>query len=144
MRRTSFSANFRAKVNQNACLWSGSSSKSDFPCNICFVRALYSKFATIIKDFKYPMSVDIKIKKGLNINLVGAAEQTTSQLTLSNTVTINLGDFYGITPKMLVKVGAEVKAGEPIFYNKDVEDMMFVSPVSGELVEIERGAEERS
>ncbi|MBC6999884.1 Na(+)-translocating NADH-quinone reductase subunit A [Cytophaga sp. FL35] len=86
------------------------------------------------------MSKDIRIKKGLNINLVGAAEQSTSKAVLSNVYAINLDDFHGITPKMLVKQGAEVKAGEPLFYNKNREDMLFVSPVSGELVEINRGA----
>lgn len=86
------------------------------------------------------MSKDIRIKKGLNINLIGAAEQTTSKAVLSNVYALNLDDFHGITPKMLLKQGAEVKAGEPLFYNKNKEDMLFVSPVSGELVEIVRGA----
>tara|TARA_R110002049_G_scaffold308837_2_gene514304 strand:+ start:9177 stop:10526 length:1350 start_codon:yes stop_codon:yes gene_type:complete len=86
------------------------------------------------------MSTDIRIKKGLNINLVGAAEQTTSKAVLSNVYAINLNDFHGVTPKMLVKEGAVVKAGEPLFYNKDMEEILFVSPVAGELVEIERGA----
>ncbi|MGB5667181.1 MAG: Na(+)-translocating NADH-quinone reductase subunit A [Maribacter sp.] len=86
------------------------------------------------------MSKDIRIKKGLNINLVGAAEQTTAKAVLSNVYAINLNDFHGITPKMLVKEGAEVKAGEALFFDKNCEDMMFVSPVSGELVEINRGA----
>jgi len=86
------------------------------------------------------MSKDIRIKKGLNINLVGAAEQTTSKAVLSNVYALNLNDFHGIIPKMLVKQGVEVKAGEALFYNKNNEDMLFVSPVSGELVEIERGA----
>nr|WP_299385254.1 Na(+)-translocating NADH-quinone reductase subunit A [Allomuricauda sp.] len=89
------------------------------------------------------MSKDIRIKKGLNINLVGAAEQTTSKAVLSNVYALNLDDFHGITPKMLIKQGTEVKAGEPIFYNKNREDMLFVSPVSGELVEIVRGARRR-
>ena len=89
------------------------------------------------------MSKDIRIKKGLNINLVGAAEQTTSQAVSSNVYAINLNDFHGITPKMMMKEGAEVKAGEPIFYNKSNEEMLFVSPVSGELVEIVRGARRR-
>lgn len=89
------------------------------------------------------MSKDIRIKKGLNINLVGAAEQTTSQAVSSNVYAINLNDFHGVTPKMLMKEGAEVKAGEPIFYNKNKEEMLFVSPVSGELVEIVRGARRR-
>ena len=89
------------------------------------------------------MSTDIRIKKGLNINLVGAAEPTTSKAVSSNVYNINLEDFYGLTPKMLVKEGAEVQAGEAIFYNKNYEAMKFVAPVSGELVEIERGARRR-
>ncbi len=43
----------------------------------------------------------------------------------------------------MVKQGAEVKAGEPLFYNKNIESMVFVSPVSGELIEIERGDRRR-
>lgn len=89
------------------------------------------------------MSKDIRIKKGLNINLVGAAEQTTSKAVASNVYALNLEDFHGITPKMLIKEGAEVKAGEPLFFNKKIEEMLFVSPVSGELVEIVRGARRR-
>ena len=89
------------------------------------------------------MSKDIRIKRGLNINLVGEAEKTTSKAVLSNVYAIKIEDFYGVTPKMLVKQGAEVKAGEALFYNKNVQDMLFVSPVSGELVEIERGARRR-
>jgi len=76
----------------------------------------------------------------LNINLVGAAEQNTSKAVLSNVYAINLLDFHGIMPKMLVKQGAEVKAGEPLFYSKDNQDMLFASPVSGELIDITRGA----
>ncbi|GGW23249.1 Na(+)-translocating NADH-quinone reductase subunit A [Arenibacter certesii] len=89
------------------------------------------------------MSKDIRIKKGLNINLIGEAEKSISKAVVSNVYAINLLEFHGITPKMLVKQGAEVKAGEPLFYNKDVEDMLFVSPVSGELIEVERGARRR-
>ena len=89
------------------------------------------------------MSKDIRIKKGLNINLVGAAEHTTSKAALSNVYAINLNDFHGITPKRLVKEGAGIKAGEALFYNKNKEDMLFVSPVSGELIEIVRGARRR-
>lgn len=89
------------------------------------------------------MSKDIRIKKGLNLNLVGAAEQTTTKSVSSNVYALYLDDFHGITPKMLVKEGGEVKAGEPLFYNKSNEDMLFVSPVSGELVEIVRGARRR-
>ncbi len=89
------------------------------------------------------MSKDIRIKKGLDINLVGAADRTTSKAVLSNVYAISIQDFHGMTPKMLVKVGAEVKTGEPLFYNKNKSEMLFVSPVSGEIVEVVRGARRR-
>jgi len=89
------------------------------------------------------MSKDIRIKKGLNINLVGAAELVTSKASLSNVYVLNLQDFHGISPKILIKEGAEVKAGEALFYNKKHENMLFVSPVSGELIEIKRGDRRR-
>lgn len=85
------------------------------------------------------MAKDFRVKKGLNISLLGAAEQTTSMAVLSNVHVLYLDDFHGVMPKMLVKQGGEVKAGEALFYNKNKEEMLFVSPVSGELIEIERG-----
>ncbi len=106
------------------------------------VLVLNSHQILITKGLRY-MSKDIRIKKGMNINLVGAAEQTTSIAVLSNVYALNLNDFHGITPKMLVKQGAEVKAGEALFYNKNNENMLFVSPVSGEIIEIVRGARRR-
>jgi Na+-transporting NADH:ubiquinone oxidoreductase subunit A len=51
-------------------------------------------------------------------------------------------DFRGIAPipKLEVAVGEEVKAGEPIFFDKKNPDVKYVSPISGEIVEIVRGA----
>ncbi len=89
------------------------------------------------------MSNDIKIKKGLNINLKGDAEKTTENAIISNYCTIRPEDFHSIIPKLVAKEGTKVKAGEPVFYNKDAEDMKFVSPVSGEVVEVARGERRR-
>lgn len=89
------------------------------------------------------MSNDIRIKKGLDIKLKGEAEKTIEKAIISNFYTLRPEDFHGIIPKLVAKEGASVKAGETVFYNKDVEDMKFVSPVSGEVVEVERGARRR-
>ena len=89
------------------------------------------------------MSTDIRIRKGLDIKLVGAAEKETVTAIPSNVYAIQLSDFHGIIPKMLKKVGDKVQAGEPVFYNKSVEAMQFVSPVSGEVIEIVRGERRR-
>lgn len=89
------------------------------------------------------MSKDIRIKKGLDIKLVGEALKTTENAILSNTYTIRPEDFHSIIPKLAVKEGAKIKAGDPLFYNKDYEAMKFVSPVSGEISEIQRGPKRR-
>src|SRR5690606_24617131 len=86
------------------------------------------------------MSKDIKIKKGLTINLVGEAEKVLSGAPRSRTFAIRPADFHLITPRMMVKEGAHIQAGQPIFHSKDDESIKFVSPVSGVLAKIERGA----
>jgi len=85
------------------------------------------------------MSQDIRIKKGLDILLKGDAEKVTHSTALGNMYTLRPSDFHSITPKLSVKVGAQLKAGEAVFYNKSNEDMKFPSPVSGALVDIVRG-----
>ncbi|GAA4281361.1 Na(+)-translocating NADH-quinone reductase subunit A [Gaetbulibacter aestuarii] len=89
------------------------------------------------------MSNDIRIKKGLDIKLKGEAEKTIETAVVSNFYSIRPEDFHGIIPKLIAKEGAKLKAGETVFYNKDNEDMKFVSPVAGEVVEVERGARRR-
>ena len=49
-------------------------------------------------------------------------------------------DFTGITPKVVVAPGQEVKAGEPLFVNKKHPEMKFVSPVAGTVTAVNRGA----
>ncbi|MDC1539081.1 Na(+)-translocating NADH-quinone reductase subunit A [Flavobacteriaceae bacterium] len=89
------------------------------------------------------MSNDIRIKKGLDIKLVGEAALTKSDAIKSNFYSIKPEDFHGLTPKLLVKEGGKVKAGEPIFYDKSNASIQFVSPVSGEVIEILRGEKRR-
>jgi Na+-transporting NADH:ubiquinone oxidoreductase subunit A len=89
------------------------------------------------------MSKDILIKKGLDIKLKGQAEKVLERATLSNFYTLRPEDFHGLTPKLTLKVGSTVKAGEPVFYDKNNESIQFVSPVSGEILEINRGEKRR-
>ena len=86
------------------------------------------------------MSKDIRIKKGLDIKLVGEAEKTTTKISLSSVYAVKPEDFHGITPKLTAKEGATVKAGESLFYSKSDERILFPSPVSGKVVEVIRGA----
>ena len=85
------------------------------------------------------MSKDIRIKKGLDLKLQGEADKSKSDANRSKVYAIKPSDFHGVTPKMTVKEGAIVKAGEVIFYSKNDESVKFVSPVSGTIQEIKRG-----
>ncbi len=84
------------------------------------------------------MGKSIKIKKGLNINLVGEADKVLSN-HVSDTYSIKPPNFHGAIPKLLVKEGAEVLAGTPLFFDKNHEQVKVCSPVSGEVASIVRG-----
>ncbi len=86
------------------------------------------------------MSKDIRIKKGLDIKLVGEAEKTTTNVSLSSVYAVKPEDFHGITPKLIAKEGTAVKAGEALFHSKSDERILFPSPVSGKVTEVIRGA----
>jgi Na+-transporting NADH:ubiquinone oxidoreductase subunit A len=89
------------------------------------------------------MSKDIQIKKGLDIHLVGAAKAQTNETKISATYKVSLEDFHGLVPKLSIKEGAQVQAGEPLFYDKNKESIQVVSPVSGTLTAVERGDRRR-
>ncbi|WP_418263030.1 Na(+)-translocating NADH-quinone reductase subunit A [Flavobacterium faecale] len=86
------------------------------------------------------MSEYIKIKRGLNLKLIGEAVKTVVDLPIAETFAIKPKDFVGLTPKLLVKVGTNVLAGTPLFFDKNNEEILFCAPVSGEIIEIVRGA----
>ena len=81
------------------------------------------------------MSEDIRIKRGVDIKLVGAADKVYGELPPSETYVIKPTDFHGVVPKLLVDEGNEVLAGTPLFYSKDDDRIRFTAPVSGEIVE---------
>lgn len=85
------------------------------------------------------MSKVIKIKRGLNINLTGSAEKILKKADQSETYAVKPPDFQGIRPKLVVKTGDKVKAGTPLFFDKFQPEVQFTSPVSGEVIEINRG-----
>ncbi len=82
-----------------------------------------------------------KLKKGYDIKLKGAATQTLQNDPSIRLFALKPTDLHGLTPipKMLVEAGDEVKAGDPLFFDKPAPDVMYCAPVSGEVVEIRRG-----
>lgn len=80
-----------------------------------------------------------KLRKGLNINLKGKAEE--KKMTVCSSLDYGLvPDFFpGVTPKLIVKEGDHVLAGDSLFVNKACPQVGFASPVSGVVEAIVRG-----
>lgn len=89
------------------------------------------------------MSKDIRLKQGLSINLKGEADKVYATIPPSQKYIIKPTDFHGLTPKLVVKEGDLVEAGSTIFFDKYNDRIKFSSPVSGEVVSINRGAKRR-
>lgn len=89
------------------------------------------------------MANRIKIKKGLQIPLLGKPEKVLRGNVTSEFVHVWPEDYQGITPRLSVKVDDTVKAGQALFHSKMYPEMLFTSPVSGTVVAINRGAKRR-
>ncbi|WP_425392290.1 Na(+)-translocating NADH-quinone reductase subunit A [Ekhidna sp.] len=86
------------------------------------------------------MSQTIKLKKGFDLNLAGKAEKKIIEVPQPDTYALKPTDFSGLKrPKVVVKEGETVKAGSPLFFERNDEEILYTSPVSGEVVEIKRG-----
>jgi Na+-transporting NADH:ubiquinone oxidoreductase subunit A len=89
------------------------------------------------------MGKAIILRKGYDINLQGRADYVLTTLTPSEVVAIKPTDFKAVVPKLLVEVGDEVLAGQPLFFDKNNPAIKVASPVSGEVVEVVRGEKRR-
>ena len=82
----------------------------------------------------------IKLRKGLNINLKGKAATELMSVKEPGFYALCPDDFTGVIPKVVVKEQEYVMAGGPLFIDKNHPEMKFVSPVSGVVTSVERGA----
>ena len=89
------------------------------------------------------MAKAIKIKKGLDLKVKGKPEPNIQEVSNSPEYAIKPTDFPSLTPKMVVKEGEQVKVGTPIFFDKYRQAIQYVSPVSGTIAEIKRGAKRK-
>ena len=82
------------------------------------------------------------LKKGYDILLEGEPASGVQPASEVRTFAVQPGNFPGMSPipKVLVEVGAEVKAGDPLFYDKARPEVQYVAPVSGEVIAVNRGA----
>ena len=89
------------------------------------------------------MASRIKIKKGLDIPLLGKVQETFLGEVKSDVLKICPEDFAGVTPKLSVRVGDEVKAGAALMYDRNHPSVKVASPISGVVTAIDRGAKRR-
>ncbi len=85
------------------------------------------------------MSNIIDLKKGLNIPISGAAALEAKKTIVPDAVAVKPTDFKGFSPRLLVKEGDKVLAGSPVLADKQRQDILLTSPVSGTVQEIVRG-----
>ena len=81
----------------------------------------------------------IRLRKGLDIHLQGKAEETKLNLKSNGHFALAPDDFEGVTPKVVVREGDVVKAGDALFVNKLYPEVRFASPVGGKVTAVERG-----
>ena len=85
------------------------------------------------------MSKSIKLKKGFDIRIKGAAEKTIATAPQPEKYAVKPVDFPSLTPKLNVRPGDKVQAGAPLFHDKLHPEIVFTSPVSGTVLSVERG-----
>ena len=91
------------------------------------------------KSKQKTMTKVIKLRRGLDIKLAGKAEKKKLTIPAGTTFALQPSNFEGVKPKVVVKEGDKIKAGDPLFVNKDYPEVKFASPVSGTVSLVERG-----
>jgi len=81
------------------------------------------------------------LKKGYEINLTGKPSDEVFKKPV-NRYAVRPTNFRGIAPipKLVISEKDEVLAGDVLFYDKSNKNIKYCSPVSGEIVEVRRGA----
>ena len=82
---------------------------------------------------------NITISKGLDIPISG--EVTNLEITkyVTKKVAVLGKDYHDLKPTMLVKVGDQVIKGQKLLEDKKIPGLFLVAPISGEVIEINRG-----
>ncbi len=79
------------------------------------------------------------LRKGLDLPVEGAPNQTISPGANVETVAVLGADYLNLKPRLKVQEGDNIGAGAPIFFDKDTPDVLVTSPVSGRVKAINRG-----
>ena len=79
------------------------------------------------------------IKKGFDLRLAGAPEAVLADAPAPAFVAFDTAEFPGIKPKALVKEGDTVQTGQPLFLDKRDRDIVWCSPVTGKVTQLQFG-----
>ncbi len=79
------------------------------------------------------------MKKGLDVRVDGSPKQVIRSANGVRRVALLGRDYAGLKPRMQVEVGQAVGLGEPLFIDKRDPDVIYPSPGSGRVIEINRG-----
>lgn len=105
---------------------------------------LYPKFQELFGS-KKPAFLENQhlytLNKGYDIPLEGEPTSTVDAETKATRFAVSPPDYLGLMPipKVTVEVGDSVKAGDVVFFDKKKDRIKFVAPVSGEVIEVNRG-----
>ncbi len=80
-----------------------------------------------------------KLKKGLSLPISGEPSTEITIAPAVDHVGIVADDFEGLKPTLLVKVGDRVQTGQAVFHDKKNPGVIFTSPASGVVEQINRG-----
>ena len=83
--------------------------------------------------------IELELTKGFNLNLYGDSEELFVQAPFPEKAALKPADYIGIKPKVSVATGDKVKVGSELFFDKERPDIVFTSPVSGNVKDIIRG-----
>ena len=82
----------------------------------------------------------IKIKRGLDIPILGAPRQVIEDAPLARAAALVGFDYVGMKPTMAVQEGERVKLGQLLFTDKKTEGVCYTAPAAGVVAAINRGA----
>ncbi len=81
-----------------------------------------------------------KIKKGLDLPIQGAPEQTVDAAGTPDRVALVATDYPGLRPTMHVKPGDEVRRGQLLFEDKKTPGVRYTAIAGGRVTAVNRGA----
>ncbi|MFW5887341.1 MAG: Na(+)-translocating NADH-quinone reductase subunit A [Bacteriovoracia bacterium] len=82
----------------------------------------------------------LKIGKGLDLPIIGKPRQSITETKIPKHMAFLGKDYIGLRPTFHIKEGEKVEQGTHLFSDKKNPGVKFISPVTGEVMAINRGA----